>query len=250
MSAADRNTDRRLGQYLGAAFLVVWAGSILSGALSAALFSDDPAETLQNIAKNSAQMRWSTMIELCITSVGIVVLAVLLYTAVRKQNPRLALVGLGWWVVEAATLAVSTIGAFLLIPVSEAYVEAGASASSDQLALGDALQHLDRQMWEVHMVFYGVGALAFYWLLYQSRCVPQWLSIFGIAAVALGLFSSVLFLAVDVDWFFLGFPTGLFELLIGVWLIAKGISRTETEIAEIASTEPAMMNENAPVTIS
>jgi hypothetical protein len=156
-------------------------------------------------------------------------------------------VGLGWWLVEAATLAVSTIGAFLLIPLSEAYVEAGAAASSDQLALGDALQHLDRQMWEIHMVFYDVGALVFYWLLYRSRCVPRSLSIFGIAAVALGLFSSVFFLAVDVDWFFLGFPTGLFELLIGVWLIAKGISRTETENS---GTEPAMTNENAPITIS
>ena len=78
------------------------------------------------------------------------------------------------------------------------------------------------------MVFYAVGALVFYSLLYQSRCVPRWLSAFGIAAVAVGLFSSVLFLVTDIDWFFLGFPTGLFELLIGVWLIIQGLVLTET----------------------
>ena len=95
-------TDRRLGRDLGAAFLVVWAGSIISGALSASIFADDPAETLQNIAESSTRMRWSTMVDLCITSVGVVALAVLLYTAVREVHPWLALVALGWWLAEAA----------------------------------------------------------------------------------------------------------------------------------------------------
>jgi len=93
------------------------------------------------------------MIDLCITSVGVVVLAVLLYTAVKRQNPVLALVALGWWLAEAVTLAVSTIGAFLLISLSGTYAEAGASASPDLLALGETFQRFDRQMWEIHMVF-------------------------------------------------------------------------------------------------
>lgn len=224
--------DRRLGRYLGAAFLIVWAGSILSGSLSASIFADSPAETLDNTAENSAQMRWSTMIELCITSVGIVALGALLYIAVRRQNPLLALVALGWFLAEAVTLAVSTIGAFLLIGLSETY--ATANTSSDLLTLGEMLQDFDRQMWEIHLLFYGVGALAFYYLLYQARSVQRWLSLFGVAAVAVGLFSSVLFLAADIDWFFFGFPTGLFELVIGVWVIVKGISRAEPEPAGAA----------------
>lgn len=236
------SADRRLGRFLGAAFLVVWAGSIISGSLSVSLFSDRAAETLENIAENSAQMRWSTMVELCVTSVGIGVLAVLLYTAVKRQNALVALVALGWWVAEAVTLAVSTIGAFLLIPLSERHVAADALTSADLLALGKTLQEFDRQMWEIHMVFYGVGALLFYTLLYQSRGVPRWLSGFGIGAVALGLFSSVLFLAADIDWFFLGFPTGLFELMIGLWLIVKGLSSTHDRDVMAA---PAVATEDA-----
>ena len=185
-------TDRRLGRYLGTAFLVVWAGSIVSGSLSASVFADDPAETLANIAENTTQMRVSTMVDLCITSVGVVVLGVLLYAAVRKQNSWLALVALGWWVVEAATLAVSTIGAFLLVPLSETLSQSGGS-SADVLALADSLQDFDRQMWEIHVLFYGIGAIVFYSLLYQARAVPRWLSGFGVAAVAIGLFSSVIF---------------------------------------------------------
>jgi MFS family permease len=229
--------NRRRGQYLGTAFLVVWAGSILSGTLSVSIFSDNTSDTLENIAANSAQMRWSTMIELCVTSVGIVVLAVLLYMVVRTHNPVAALVALGWWLAEAVTLAVSTIGAFLLIPLSERFAAADAVGSSELLALGETLQGFDREMWEIHMVFYGLGALVFYSLLYRARSVPRWLSGFGVAAVAIGLFSSVLFLAVDVDWFFLGFPTGVFELLIGIWLIVKGISHTQVDDVR---WEPAM----------
>jgi hypothetical protein len=239
--------DRQLGRNLGTAFLIVWAGSILSGALSASIFSENPATTLQNIADNTAQMRWSTMIDLCVTSVGIVVLAALLYTAVRKQNPLLALIALGWWLAEAITLAASTIGAFLLIPLSESYADAGTAASSDLVSLGDTLQSFDRQMWEIHMLFYGVGALVFYFLLYQARSVPRWLSGFGLAASAVGLFSSVLFLATDVDWFFLGFPAGLFELVLGVWLIVKGIAQPD---ADLANPEPAVRNEKAFTTAS
>lgn len=235
MATANSITPRRLGRYLGAAFLFVWAGSIASGALSASIFADDPAETLQNIADNSAQMRWSTMIDLCITSVGIVALATLLYTAVKRQNAPAAMIALGWWIAEAATLAVSTIGAFLLIPLSAN----APNLTSDELALAETLQNFDRQMWEIHMIFYGVGALLFYFLLYQSHAVPRWLSSFGIGAVAIGLFSSVLFLAADYDWFFLGFPTGLFELLIGGWLLTKGLPDRRDDVGTVERSDLA-----------
>jgi hypothetical protein len=50
-----------------------------------------------------------------------------------------------------------TIGTFALIRVSEACAETSASPPSDLFAFGDTLQGFDCQMWEIHMVFYGVG---------------------------------------------------------------------------------------------
>ncbi len=102
------SVNRNLGCYLGTAFLVVWAGSVFSGALSGSILSDNPAETLENNAQSSTQMRWSTMVDLCVTSVGVVALAALLYSTLREQSPPLALVALGWWFAEAASLVVST----------------------------------------------------------------------------------------------------------------------------------------------
>ena len=53
-----------------------------------------------------------------------------------------------------------TIGTFVLIRVSEAYAKTSASPPSDLLTFGDTLRGIDCHMWEIHMVFYGVGALA------------------------------------------------------------------------------------------
>ena len=228
------STDRRLGRHLGIAFLVVWAGSALSGLLWKPILDSPIAEALGSIGDNPAQMRWSAMIELFITSIGIVVLAVLLYAVVKKQNPLLALVALGWWIAEATTLAISTIGMFLLIPVGGAYVEAGNSASSPLLALGDTLVGFHDRAYDVHMAFFALGGLIWYFLMYQSRCVPRWLSISGIAVVALSLVATVPLLAADLDLFILAIPTGVFELVFGVWLIVKGVSRIEDK----AQAEP------------
>lgn len=118
---------------------------------------------------------------------------------------------------------------FLLIPVSEAYVEAGASASSHLGALGDTLVGFDERAYDIHMVFFALGGLVWYFLMYQSRFVPRWLSIFGVVVVALALIATVVLLAADLDLFILAAPTGLFELVIGVWLVVKGVSRPEAE---------------------
>ena len=218
--------DKRLGRYLGTTFLVVFVGSVLSEALTLSLFSDNTADTLENIAGNTALLRWSTVMELCITSVGIVVLAALLYAAVKHQNPLLAVLALGCSIAEATILAVSTLGSFLLIPVSETYAEAG-SAAPELIFLADSLRDFDRFGWEVHHVFFGVAGLTWYALMYQSRRIPRWLSIWGILAVGVAGSSSILLLATDIDLFFLAFPTGLFELVLGIWLVVHGLASNE-----------------------
>lgn len=157
----------------------------------------------------------------------LVVLATLLYTVLKNQDRLLSRVALGWWLAEAITLAVSTIGAFLLIPVSEEHAEAGAAAAPHLLPLAETLVRFDRVAWEIHMLFFAVGGLVWYLLMFQSRCVPRWLSIWGFLAVALGLVSTLALFGADADLFYLGFPTGLFEVVLGIWLIVRGLSRTE-----------------------
>lgn len=219
-------SGKRLGRYLGISFLFVWAGSVISGLLWKPILDSSTAEALAKIGDNPAQMRWSAMIELFITSIGIVALAVLLYMVVKKQNPLLSLVALGWWIAEAVTLSVSAIAMFLLVPVGETYVEAGSSSSS-LLAVGETLANLHDRAYDVHMAFFAIGGLLWYFLIYQSRRVPAWLPIAGFIVVAMSLVATVMLLAADVDLFILAVPTGLFELVFGIWLVVKGVSEVD-----------------------
>jgi len=47
--------------------------------------------------------------------------------------------------------------------------------------------------------------------------------------VALSLVATIALLAGDIDWFILAIPTGLFELIFGIWLVVNGVSLTESE---------------------
>jgi hypothetical protein len=224
--------DKKLGRYVGAAYLAVLVGSAVSGALWPALSDGISSDKLLDTTDNLAALRWSAVIELFVTSVGIVVLASLLYSALSRYNRNLSLVALGCWWAEATTLAVSTVGAFLLIPVGTAYAQVSGTEATNLLALGDALARFDRLTWEMHMVFFAVGGLIWYTVMYQSRVIPRWLSVAGILVVAIGMVSSVLLFTADADLFYLGIPTGVFELVLGVWLVTKGIaSPAERETA-------------------
>jgi len=220
------NTSKNTIRLLGAAFLIVFVASMLSGSLlNAAIGSGSISDNLVNISNNLTLMRISILVEL-VTSIGIVVLAVLLYVVFHKQNKIIALVALGWWLAEAITLAVSKIGAFALIPLSLEYVKAGAPDSSYFQTLGDFFYYgFDRQGWAIHMLFFGLGGILWYYLFYRSKYIPRVLSAWGVIAVSLVSINVMLVLFdrnIELQMILLA-PYLLFEALIGPWLMVKGI---------------------------
>jgi hypothetical protein len=81
---------------------------------------------------------------------------------------------------------------------------------------------------------FALGALMFALLLYQSRLVPRWLSIWGLVGAALYLVTplgSMFGLSLDV----LMGPLAVQEMVMAVWLIAKGFSPAAI-VAESAGT--------------
>jgi len=94
-----------------------------------------------------------------------------------------ALVALGWWLAEAVALAVSTLGAYALIPLGLEYVGAGTPASSYHQTLGTLFLGVDQNAAAIHMLFFCLGAIMRYYLMFQSRVVPRALSLWGLVAV-------------------------------------------------------------------
>jgi len=185
---------------LGAAQVFVFVASMLSERLLvSAVGSGTISDKLVNISNNLTQVRISNLIAL-VNSLAIVVLAVLFYVVFNKQYKIIALVALGWFVAEAITLAVSKIGTFALIPLSQEFVEAGAPEPSYFQTLGDFLYHgVDRQGYDIHMLFTCLSLLLWNFLLYISRYIPRAISVWGLVAICL-LLVTVLLVLYDPDF--------------------------------------------------
>ncbi len=217
------NSNNCIPRLLGAAFFSVAVLSIAQMYLSLfTLLSGSISDSFVNISNNLTQMRISILLGL-FTSVGIVVLAVLLFVVLHKQNKAIALVALGWYLAEAILLAVSKIGTFALIPLSLEYVKAGTPDSSYFQILGTLFFGVDRWGDTIHMLFFCLGGILWYYLFYRSKYIPRVLSVWGLLAVSLALIGTLLVIFDLEPLIILVIPNGLFELTIGLWLMLKGI---------------------------
>jgi len=73
----------------------------------------------------------------------------------------------------------------------------------------------------------GLGALILYYLLYQSRLIPRWISIWGFIAILLHLATGILLVfgwaAEDSQLVpVMNLPIFFQEMVMAVWLIVKG----------------------------
>lgn len=218
------SSDRNVARLLGVAFLFVFVASLISTQLlSTAIGSGDIPQILAAVAASLSLMRAGILVGL-LTSAGIVVLAILLYIVLHKQNKIIALVALGWWMAEAIVLAVSKLGALALIPLSLEYVGAGTPEPSQYQALGRFLYSgLYGQGDDIHMLFYCLGGVLWFYLFYRSRCIPRVLSALGLAIESLGLIGMVLLLSAVQVSMLVFYPIAALELAVGLWLLVRGV---------------------------
>ena len=217
-------TNDKTPRLLGAAFLGVVLTSLVSGVLfMSAAGSGSVSEILAHVDANGAMAHVSFVAAMA-NSVGILVLAALLYVVLAGQNRVIALVALGCWLGEAMFYAIGWIGVSGLIPLSQDFVKAGAPDSSFFQTLGAFLYHdVYKLSGTVLMFFYCAGGLAWYFLFFRSRLVPRAIPAFGLVVVAVGLVASVLgLLGSDVPMAAY-LPILPFELIIGTWLLVRGV---------------------------
>jgi hypothetical protein len=221
------NVDVNTVRLLGAAQLVVFVASMLSERLLAATVgSGSTSDMFASVARNPTRLRISNVVALA-NCLAIVVLGVLFYEVLNEQHRAIALVVLGCFLAEAFTLAMSKIGAFALLPLSQEFLEAGAPEPSHFQTLGHFLYYgVDRQGYDIHMLFFCLGGMLWYYLLYASRAIPRPLSVWGLAAIGL-LTIPVLLVLYRRDAtaaMVLGLPYAPFEPVLGLWLIIRGFA--------------------------
>ena len=119
---------------------------------------------------------------LCVLTMGLALamVPVVMFPILKRHNEALAL---GYVVfrggLEAVGYVVITTSWLLLVPLSQVY--AGVLDAANQ-ALGTLLL-VENPIGPVFTIAFSLGALIFYYLLFQTKLIPQWLSGWGLIAL-------------------------------------------------------------------
>jgi Domain of unknown function (DUF4386) len=101
-------------------------------------------------------------------------------------------------------------------------------------------------IWDQGAITFVLGALMFYVLLYQSRLVPRWLSTWGLVGAALGIvppLGGMFGLSLGI----LVAPLALQEMVMAVWLIAKGFNTSAISTEGSPSSKRVNLTSSAPI---
>jgi hypothetical protein len=230
-------TNKNIARMMGWLYIIGTVSGILSRVVTGPINSAQ--DLLASISANGNPIMLGSLFILTM-GLALAMIPVIGYPVLRKQDEILAL---GYVVFRGALEAVFymaiIVSWLLLLPLSQVY-QAGSPDASNLTVLANVL--LEAKEVGVLMTFgFCLGGLMFYYLLFQSKLVPQWLSGWGFIAIIMSIAANLLVMfdfigpistANDV----LSIPIFLQEMVLAVWLIVKGFN--PTAIASL-SAKPA-----------
>jgi hypothetical protein len=150
-----------------------------------------------------------------------------MYPVLKKWNAGLALGSVIFRTIETVFYTVGVVCLLSLLTLSQQFTSAVSADRTSLQAIGDLLLTIHQQAALAGVFAFCLGAFMYYYLFFQSRLIPRWLSGFGIVAIILMLTACVLALFSDnpvTGYIPLAFPIFLQEMVLAVWLIAKGFN--------------------------
>jgi hypothetical protein len=185
--------------------------------------ADDP---LAYAAEHSSLVVTGALLVL-VMGLALAFVPVVLFPVLRRVNEALAIGYLTLrGAVEATCYVISAIALLLLVPVSTVVSAGPGTASPAGVRLGVLLIDSDATSAVLSVVFC-LGGVMFYALLYRSRIVPRWIAVWGLAAIPLYLAAFLLAMYAVIGYNsstlnLLVLPLAVQEMVLGIWMIARG----------------------------
>jgi len=221
---AETETDRFRSAAVtaGVLFIVATAASVTGSALSGSVL--DRTDYLASLSEDANRVDAGLFLQFIAAgaSVGI---ALAMYPVLRTWGQGLSLGSVVFRTMEAILYIVAVVSVLSLFSVAQRFSGADAAQRASLQAAGDSLLDVRDQANLAAVMAFSVGALMYYYLLYRSQLVPRWLSGWGIVAIILTLVACLLALFGHhpvTDHVPLVLPLAVQEIVLAVWLIAKG----------------------------
>ena len=226
---------------VGFLYLLAMALSIFGEAyVRGPLIVRDAAQTAANIIASQTLFRLSIVTDLLLYACDIVLFWGL-YVIFKRVAKDTALLAVFFRLVETAILAVTTLLAFIALRLIGNAEYLRVIDPTQLHALARAFVGLYGVGLSIGFVFLGIGSAVFSYLWVKSRYIPRslaWLGIVGSVMLAVFSLATMLFPRL---WEVIGMaymmPMGLYEVGLGLWLLAKGLKAPVVD--NTAATPPS-----------
>lgn len=244
---SDRTTERAVGTL----FIVATVGSI-AGSLTLGSVLDGP-DYLIDLADQRGRVIVAALIFLAAASCAFAT-SLLLFPILRRHAEGLAAGYVGLRAFENVFYVAGVVSMLAMLTVSQNDA-AGGDGATDLTLLGVTLLALHD--WSVligTLVFFALGSLTLNDVLYRSRLVPRWLSVWGLIGAPLALSFGVIGIfgwatGLGSPYTLLAMPIALQEMVLAGWLITRGLTdRDDRQWGRPWRARLALRHRGSPVT--
>lgn len=233
------DSNRRTALIAGTLLIVGTAAILLGTAIAQPVVTG--TGYLTRISENMTRVSAGGLLELIAAGASVGV-AISLYPVLKRWSGTLALGAVVFRTMEAVMYIVGAVSMLALLKVADGFTQAASADRGSFQAIGDALLAVRKEAILAGVFAFAPGGLMYYSVFYRSRLLPRWLSAWGIAAELLMLVAclSALFSRNPVtSYTILVLPIAVQEIVMAVWLIARGFrsAMPETAMPETAMAE-------------
>lgn len=228
MKGREMSSDRKIAIWVGVLYVVATVAPV-SALWSWGTLTDGPG-ILTNTNANEGQLIMVALLNL-VLAVAAAGVAFMIYPVLKRIADTAVKQGLALWYVgtratEGATFVIAVLVTLAFMPLSREFIAAGAPDASHFQTTAEVLQSSIDVAYALGQTVFAIGAAMLYFLLWQSRIIPQWLSLWGLVA-------SPLFVVASLSLLWTGDPNSTMstvlyapmavqEMIMALWLIVRG----------------------------
>ena len=204
---------------IGATWLLGFVTYIVGTVLATSVLNDP--DSLSTILAHQTTLAFAVFLMLltCVLELG---KAVLFFPILENHGKRTALAYLAALIVEVVLVAIGVLGFMMIIFLAQQGVVAGSASLIGAKALGSIAIQWNTMAYQTGEVSLCIGGVFLCLVLFRSRLIPRFLSVWGVIGYAIflgGLIAEIFGIHIVS---ILEIPGGLFEVTLAFWLLIKG----------------------------
>ena len=223
------NTHRRATMIAGVLILM----SIIFGVLSVVPAIEEP-DYLVRISEHEHQIIGGAFFQFLMMP-AYVGFALCLYPSLKMTHEVLSLGFVGFRLMTGMFHFIAVLLLPLFLVLSQKFVQTGAPNETYFQVFGELLRTGRDLVNHVAVILaLSIGDLLLFFIFYQSKFIPRWLSVWGFIGIGLAMLVSLLVLfrlteVVTPFYLSMNMPLAVHSLVLAGWLIIKGFNLTVLE---------------------